>query len=144
MATKKSKGGVRESLSSFSESVGGYWSKSNSDFEKSNPSPAKRVGRVVNPVTGFGSAVGMMYDAASAGDKKGMAIAAASAIPAVGYARTIQAAKSLKPLADVARKVSDIPRTAKGAATNTAVGVAADKYEVSERPPMSKKWVEKK
>ena len=34
MATKKSKGGVHEALSSFSESTGGYWSRSNSDFEK--------------------------------------------------------------------------------------------------------------
>lgn len=144
MATKKSKGGVHEALSSFSESTGGYWSRSNSDFEKSKPSAAQRVGRVLNPLTGFGSAVGMMYDAASAGDKKGMAIAAASAIPAFGYARTIQAAKSIKPAAVTqARMVSDIPRTAKGTAINTVAGVAADKYEVSERPPMSKKWIEK-
>lgn len=143
MATKKSKGGVHEALSSFSESTGGYWSRSNSDFEKSKPSAAQRVGRVLNPLTGFGSAVGMMYDAASAGDKKGMAIAAASSIPAWGYTKTIQAAKSIKPSANVARTVTDTQRTAKGFAINTAVGVAADQYEVSERPPMSKKWVEK-
>lgn len=137
MANKK-----ESKLKQFSETVGGYWSKSNSDFEKTNPSVAKRVARSLNPMTGFGSAVGAMYDSASKGDKVGMAIAAVSAIPAVGYARTVLPAKTLK-AAGAPKKVSDIQKTVKGVAANTGVNVAADVYNPEERPPMSKKWVEK-
>ena len=52
----------------FSDSVGGYWSSDNAQFEAGSPSTMQRVGRALNPVTSFGSAIGAMHDAAGQGD----------------------------------------------------------------------------
>jgi len=137
MSDNKKKSAVRQ----YARDVGEAWSKSNADFEKTKPGLVDRAARVLNPLTGMGSSLGMMYEAGKKGDKTGMAIAAVSAIPAAGYAKVLTPAKSLIPTAG--RVVSDVPKTARGLAANTVVGVSADKYEITERPPMSKKWMEK-
>ena len=71
----------------FSDSVGGYWSNSNREFDSTNPGILDRVLRTLNPMTGFGSALGSMYDYAGQGDITGMALSTASAMPMFGYAR---------------------------------------------------------
>ena len=42
------------------ENAADYWANSNAEFEKTNPNFGQRVLRGVNPITGFGSAVGAM------------------------------------------------------------------------------------
>lgn len=70
----------------FSDSVGGYWSDSNAEFDRSNPNFFDRTLRTLNPITGFGSALGSLYDSSNRGDIPGMALSALSAIPARGFA----------------------------------------------------------
>ena len=69
--------GLADAVRPFSESVGGYWSNSNKEFEATNPGVGGRIVRAVNPVTGLGSAIGAMYDAAGNGSARDAAIAAA-------------------------------------------------------------------
>lgn len=51
----------------FGRTSGDYWSKDNAKFEATNPSFMDRVGRAVNPMTSFGSALGAWSDAAGKG-----------------------------------------------------------------------------
>jgi len=73
----------------FSESVGGYWSDSNREFDSTNPSFLERAFRTINPVTGLGSAVGSMYDYAGKGDTLGMGLSTASAVPLFAYTKAV-------------------------------------------------------
>lgn len=112
----------------FSDSVGGYWSSDNAQFEAGNPSTMQRVGRALNPLTGFGSAIGAMHDAAGQGDVAGMGLAAAQAIPVFGAMRAV--APTLKTAAGF------VPSTGKTAAATVgsgAFGAAADQYTPSEQ-----------
>lgn len=70
----------------FSDSVGGYWSEDNAKFDRSNPNFFDRTLRTINPITGFGSALGSLYDYSNQGDIPGMALSALSAMPARGFA----------------------------------------------------------
>jgi hypothetical protein len=85
---QKPKADTSSPLRDFSEMVGGYWSRDNAEFEKANPSIGRRLVRSFNPMTGLGSALGSMYDAAGSGDLAGMATSTASAVPMFGWAKT--------------------------------------------------------
>lgn len=76
--------------------VAEYWANDNAEFEKTNPGLARRVLRGINPLTGFGSAIGAMHTAAGNGDIPGMAMAGVQAIPAFGVLRAMPAAGALK------------------------------------------------
>ena len=66
-----------------------YWANDNEQFEAGNPSFGSRVVRALNPATSFGSAMGAMHTAAGSGDKTGMALAAAQAVPVFGAMRSV-------------------------------------------------------
>ena len=53
---------------SIGSNIGPYWSKSNADFNATDPNFAQRVLRQVNPVTGLGSIVGQFHDNVSNGN----------------------------------------------------------------------------
>ena len=76
-------------LRNYGTNIGETWSQDNANFEKGNPSIGDRVIRTVNPMSGFGSALGAMHDAASAGSSSDMAIAAAQAWPAFAAMRAV-------------------------------------------------------
>lgn len=117
-------GAVRQ----FSDSVGGYWSSDNAQFEAGSPSTMQRVGRALNPVTSLGSAIGAMRDAAGQGDVAGMGLAAAQAIPVFGAVRAV--APTLKTAAGF---VPSAGKTAAATAGSAAFGAAADQYTPSEQ-----------
>ena len=77
-------------LENFGRTTGDYWSKDNAQFEASNPNLVDRVGRALNPLTGFGSALGAMSDAASEGfPPLATALALWQAIPVFGAVRSV-------------------------------------------------------
>jgi hypothetical protein len=100
-----------------------YWANDNEQFEAGNPSFGSRVVRALNPATSFGSAMGAMHTAAGSGDKTGMALAAAQAIPVFGAMRpamgAVKAARAMVPSA---------ARTGAAIAGNGAAGAMADAY----------------
>lgn len=106
---------------SYGRRMGEAWSASNKAFEDTNPGTMSRVGRALNPMTGLGSAVGSMYDAAGQGSVAGMAGAAVSAVPAFGYAR---AAKHLP--GEKAIMTNLWGKTGKSAANNVGQDVLQD------------------
>lgn len=109
-----SNGGIINPL----DGVGEYWSNSNAQFEARNPNLLQRGLRAINPITGLGSAVGNMHDAASAGSVRDMAIAAAQAMP-------LFAARTLVPGIKTAAGMT-LPTTAASTAkTATAAGGGA-------------------
>ncbi|WP_374257895.1 hypothetical protein [Aquabacterium sp.] len=118
---------ISDAVRPFSESVGGYWSNSNKEFEATNPGVGERFGRALNPVTGFGSAVGAMYDAAGNGSARDAAIAAAQAAPMFASMKALPAAKSLIPTAPQIAVATG--KTAAKAAGGTGAGVAADEVQ---------------
>lgn len=69
--------------------AGDYWSADNAKFDATNPTFLEKVGRSVNPMTAFGSAMGQMHDAASQGDLLSMALTAVGAVPAFGVMKPI-------------------------------------------------------
>lgn len=105
--------------------VGDYWSKSNAEFEAQGPSIPQRVWRSINPVTGFGSAVGAMHDGASKGSAVDMSIAALQAIPVFAAMRPVKTAIGAVPAA----MAPSAAGTAAGAAKNVAAGVVADEAQ---------------
>lgn len=112
----------------FSDSVGGYWSSDNAQFDAGSPSTMQRIGRALNPVTSLGSAIGAMHDAAGQGDVAGMGLAAAQAMPVFGAVRAV--APTLK---TAARFVPSVGKTAAATAGSAAFGAAADQYTPSEQ-----------
>ena len=58
---------IIQALEAFGLSTGEYWSQDNAAFEHGNPSFLARAARSVNPMSGFGAALGAMHDAAGAG-----------------------------------------------------------------------------
>ena len=104
-----------------------YWANDNEQFEAGNPSFGSRVVRALNPATSFGSAMGAMHTAARSGDKAGMALAAAQAIPVFGAMRSVitpamGAVKAARAIAPSAAK------TGMAIAGNGAAGAMADAY----------------
>lgn len=101
-----------------------YWADDNAQFEKTNPEFADRVVRALNPMTGFGSAMGAMHTAASSGDVPGMVMAGATAIPAFGVLRAVPAVGAAK--ATVAPSLRKTMASLVGGATANA---ASDEYQ---------------
>ena len=101
-----------------------YWENDNAEFEKTNPNFGQRVLRGVNPLTGFGSAMGAMQTAARNGDVPGMAMAGISATPALGVLRAVPAAGAMK--AAVAPSLGKSVAALTGGAVANA---AADEYQ---------------
>lgn len=118
---------ISDAVRPFSESVGGYWSNSNKEFEATNPGVGARFDRALNPVTGFGSAVGAMYDAAGNGSARDAAIAAAQAAPMFAAMKVVPAAKSLLPTAP--QVAASVGKTASKVANSTSAGVVADEAQ---------------
>ena len=121
-----------DALRGFSDTTGGYWSKDNAQFEQSHPTAWGRVLRNINPVTGFGSTIGSMYDAANTGDVDGMALAAFSAMPAFGKLKF--AAVPAGPLSKTltVQQLQQIPSllaTLAGYSKNVGANTAADVYQ---------------
>lgn len=58
---------LKDALETFGRTAGGYWSQNNAEFEQGDPTLLARAVRAINPMSGFGSAVGAMHDAASKG-----------------------------------------------------------------------------
>lgn len=108
------------------ENVGQYWSKDNADFEATSPGIIQRGARALNPLTGFGSAVGAMHDAASQGDVTDMGIAAVQAIPVFGAMRAV--APTMKAAAGFAPSAG---RTAAAVAGSSGAGVLADEAQAN-------------
>lgn len=104
--------------------VGEYWSQSNADFEAQDPSLLQRGVRALNPMTGFGSALGAMYDGASNGSATDMGIAAMQAFPVFGSMRAV--APTLKAAGGF---VPSIGKTIAAVAGSTSAGIAADDYQ---------------
>lgn len=76
---------IIQALEAFGRSTGDYWAQDNAAFEKTHPSLPARFVRAVNPMTGFGSALGAMHDAAGAGfPAKDTAIALMQSVPSFG------------------------------------------------------------
>ena len=71
-------------LEQFGRNTGQSWSESNSQFEKTNPTLLDRAGRSLNPMTGFGSAIGAMHDGANTGSPRDMGIAFLQSLPLFG------------------------------------------------------------
>lgn len=71
------------------EKTAKYWAAENAKFEKTDPSLIARIGRSINPLTGFGSAMGDMHTSSGEGDGVGMALAALGAVPAFGAMRVV-------------------------------------------------------
>ena len=77
-------------LENFGKTTGDYWSNDNAQFEASNPNLVDRVGRALNPLTGFGSALGAMSDAASEGfPPLATALALWQSLPTFGAVRSV-------------------------------------------------------
>ncbi|WP_296277881.1 hypothetical protein [Pseudomonas sp. UBA7530] len=106
------------------DGVGEYWSESNANFEAGNPTLLERGTRALNPVTGFGSALGAMHDAAGSGDLPGMGVAALQSVPIFGAVRAV--APTLKTAAGA---VPSLGKTALGTGASVAGSVAADEAQ---------------
>ena len=109
--------------------VGEYWSNSNAEFEAQNPNLLQRGVRAINPVTGFGSAVGAMHDGASVGSARDMAIAAMQAVPVFGAMRAVAPAVKTVAGAAPAVLVPSVAKTAARGAKGAAAGVAVDEAQ---------------
>lgn len=67
-----------------------WWADANARFEATNPSFGDRVARSLNPMTGFGSAMGQMHSSAEAGDNVGMIVSLLQALPMYGLMKAVQ------------------------------------------------------
>ena len=114
---------IIQALEAFGRSTGEYWSQDNAAFEQRNPSLLARVARSVNPMSGFGSALGAMHDAAGEGfPVKDTAIALMQAAPSFG---SVIARKGLTSI-DV---MNDYLKTLSTFAAGTGASVAADESQ---------------
>lgn len=108
-----------------------YWAKDNANFEAGSPSFGSRFVRALNPATAFGSAMGAMHTAAGNGDKTGMALAAAQAVPVFGAMRSVvtPAMGAIKAARAVAPSAA---QTGVAIAGSGAAGAMADTYGTPE------------
>jgi hypothetical protein len=68
----------------YMKRIGPAWSENNAAFNATEPGFVKRAARAINPVTGFGSALGHVYDAGKKNDRVAGVMAGASALPLFG------------------------------------------------------------
>ena len=127
--------GMYKAVDRFGRTTGDYWMKDNADFEATNPSIGDRILRSVNPMTGFGSAIGAMSEAAGNGfPLRDTSIALLQALPTFGRVSTMAgsaAAGAAKAIPAI--MANDYLKTLSALALNTAASVAADEAQASER-----------
>ena len=110
-------------MSNFIKDAADYWSADNAQFEGTNPDLWARAQRSINPMTGFGSAMGAMQDAAGQGSIRDMGIALLQALPLFGVSK-------LAHLPLVAKDAIGLSMpTLKHLAYGTAASVAADQAQ---------------
>ena len=126
--------------SDYMRGIGEYWSQSNTEAAKADPSPMAGLVRAINPVTGLGSAIGNVYDAAEQGSIPGMLLAGISAMPVFGKLGLSKAAFLNTPVAPVLGKATQYavenPLWAKLGADqlkNLAQGTGSDVYNQAVR-----------
>lgn len=118
---------IFQALEAFGRSTGEYWSQDNATFEQGKPSPLARTVRTVNPMTGFGSAVGAMHDVAGAGfPPRDTAIALLQSVPSFG---SVLARKGITGL----ELVNNYYKTLGTFGAGTVASVAADEAQAKER-----------
>ena len=116
-----------QAIEAFGKTTGEYWSQDNAAFEQGKPSPLSRAVRTVNPMTGFGSAVGAMHDAAGAGfPPKDTAIALMQSVPAFGSVLTRKGITGLELANNYLKTLSTF-------GAGTLASVAADGAQAKER-----------
>lgn len=127
--------GMAKAADRVGRTTGDYWVKDNADFEATNPSIGDRVLRSVNPMTGFGTAVGAMSEAAGNGfPLRDTAIALMQSLPTFGSVITkagsvaTGAAKAIPAIT-----ANDYLKTLSALALSTATSIAADEAQASER-----------
>lgn len=112
--------------------AGEYWSGDNARFEAGNPTLLDRVARTLNPMTGFGSAMGAMNDAAEAGSVRDAGLAFLQSLPLFGALRAVNA-----PAQGVAKAVvrlsPDLLKFARDAGISVAGSAAIDETQAGER-----------
>ena len=120
--------------------MGNYWSQSNAEASKADPSVMAGLIRSLNPVTGLGSAMGNVYDAANQGSIPGVVLGGLSGLPVFGKLGLSKAAFINTPVAPVLGKVTQYavenPLWAKLGASqlkNLAQGTGSDVYNQAVR-----------
>lgn len=89
----------------IAQRTGEYWAHDNEEFEKSHPNPLQQLGRLLNPITGFGSALGTVHKAAGEGDLLGLGMGILGALPVFGSA--VHGARGMKLTADLVKRASE-------------------------------------
>lgn len=127
--------GMAKAADRVGRTTGDYWLKSNADFEATTPSIGDRALRSINPMTGFGSAVGSMSEAAGNGfPLRDTAIALMQSLPTFGSVITkagsvaTGAAKAISTI-----MANDYLKSLSAIALSTASSIAADEVQASER-----------
>lgn len=122
--------------SDYMRRVGEAWAESNAEFEQTKPSFGARVVRAINPLTGFGSALGAMHNAAGQGDIPGMSLAAIQSVPAAAFTKVVSIpAQGL--VKSASTTVPAIGKTAAGVAAGGIAGASADEYDNRLNPAAS-------
>ncbi len=98
-----------------------WWADANARYEATDPSFGGRVARTLNPMTGFGSAMGQMHSSAEAGDSTGMALSLLQALPMFGLMRATQIPG--KGLTKASTKMVSDPKATLGLGVGFATGV---------------------
>jgi len=132
MATKPTDPSLREQLFG---NIGPYWSAQNAEFEASNPSFAQRVGRQLNPMTGFGSNLGQLHDALGQGNFGDAAAAAALSLPGFAAVRSVAT-----PAAGVVKSaVQSLPSLRGTLAPMVGTAIAGAAYDEANAEPLPKR-----
>lgn len=125
---------LRDAMENFGRSTGEYWSQDNAQFEGTNPSIPARVVRAINPMSGFGSALGAMHDAASNGfPVVDTGVALMQALPLFGATRAVQTAGhgAIKGAQTIS---PDLFKTLMGFLGGTGLSVGADAAQAAQPP----------
>ena len=77
-------------IGNFPRESAKWWAEDNARYKATDPSFGSRVARSLNPMTGFGSAMGQMHTSAEAGDSTGMVLSLLQALPMYGVVKAVQ------------------------------------------------------
>ena len=117
---------------SYFENMGESWMNSNKEFDRTNPNIGQRVVRTLNPLTSFGSGIGMMHEAASNGDATGMGLAALSSMPIFGSVRALKVVDP-KTFRHIPTHAFEWDKLIKAMTLSAGIGLAADGYEIKQK-----------
>ena len=113
--------------------VGPYWSASNAEFEATNPNFPQRVVRQLNPVTGLGSNLGQMHDAASTGSLPQAAMATVGALPMFAALRSVAGPAVGATKEAVMRVVPSLRATLRNGVIGAGVQATSDELQAAPR-----------